>query len=183
MIDLAGERVRLRAVRQDELDLLWTARKQGDGYPPGTSLGARKALVDRIGRSGRLENGRLDLGIEADSRLIGTVDARSPRPGPSGIFEIGISIFRGERGRGYGREAVVLLTDYLFRQAGAHRVQASTAVENAAMRRVLELVGWEFEGVMRGFMPAPGGRREDYALYAVTRDDWEAKNSSTSSLA
>jgi RimJ/RimL family protein N-acetyltransferase len=50
---------------------------------------------------------------------------------------------------------------------------ASTAVENVAMRRVLEKVGLAFEGVMRAFMPRQSGRRDDYALYAVTRSEWE----------
>ena len=42
------------------------------------------------------------------------------------------------------------------------RVQGSTDVENAAMRRVLELLGFREDGVMRGFMPSlDGGRRAD----------------------
>jgi RimJ/RimL family protein N-acetyltransferase len=39
------------------------------------------------------------------------------------------------------------------------------------MRRVLEKLGFTFEGIMRAFMPA-GDHREDFALYAITRAEW-----------
>ena len=39
------------------------------------------------------------------------------------------------------------------------------------MRRVLEELGFVHEGTMREFMPGPDGR-EDYALYAITREEW-----------
>ena len=42
------------------------------------------------------------------------------------------------------------------------------------MRRVFELLGFREEGVMRGFMPAARGRRADYVLYAVLRDEWRS---------
>jgi RimJ/RimL family protein N-acetyltransferase len=45
------------------------------------------------------------------------------------------------------------------------------------MRRVLEKLGFVFEGVMHAFMPAENGVRHDYALYAVTRADWEQRAS------
>ena len=48
-------------------------------------------------------------------------------------------------------------------------MQASTAVSNAPMRRVLEALGWELEGILRAYGPSEGGGREDYALYAITR--------------
>jgi RimJ/RimL family protein N-acetyltransferase len=51
------------------------------------------------------------------------------------------------------------------------RVQAGTAVDNTAMRRVFERLGFACEGVMRGFIAARSGR-EDCALYAVTKDAW-----------
>jgi len=50
-------------------------------------------------------------------------------------------------------------------------VQASTAADNIAMRRVLEKLGFMYEGTLRSFMPAGEGR-DDYVLYAVTRSDW-----------
>jgi RimJ/RimL family protein N-acetyltransferase len=161
---LAGERVTLRPIRPDELELFWRSR--------GGKL-TRERCAERIARSGRLADGLLDLGIDADGRLVGDVGARRPREFyPPGIFELGIDLFRSEdRGRGYGREAIRLLTGHLFDACRAERVQGSTSVENAAMRRVFELLGFTFEGVMRGFMPTRNGR-EDYALYAVLRDDW-----------
>jgi RimJ/RimL family protein N-acetyltransferase len=62
-----------------------------------------------------------------------------------------------------------------MREHGAHRVQASTDVRNTAMRTVLERLDFTFEGVMRGFMPTAGGGRADYALYGLTREDWETR--------
>ena len=50
-------------------------------------------------------------------------------------------------------------------------MQASTSAGNAAMRRVLEKLGFVYEGTLRSFMPAGEGR-DDYVLYAVTRSDW-----------
>jgi RimJ/RimL family protein N-acetyltransferase len=50
-------------------------------------------------------------------------------------------------------------------------VQASTAAGNTAMRRVLEKLGFVYEGTLRAFMPAAEGR-DDYVMYAVTRPDW-----------
>ena len=69
---------------------------------------------------------------------------------------------------------MALLTGWLFEQQGAARVQAGTAVGNLAMRRVLERLSFTCEGVMRAFMPEGSGRT-DYALYAVTSNDWRAE--------
>ena len=41
------------------------------------------------------------------------------------------------------------------------------------MRRTLERLGFEFEGVLRGFMVSADGPR-DYAMYGMTTDDWKA---------
>lgn len=163
---LRGERVGLRPIRPDELDLFWRSR--------GGKL-TKERCAERIARSGRLADGRLDLGIDVEGRLVGDVGARRPREFyPPGIYELGIDLFRTEdRGRGYGREAIGLLTGHLFDSGRAERVQGSTSVDNAAMRRVFELLGFTFEGVMRGFMPSRTGR-DDYALYAVLREEWRA---------
>jgi RimJ/RimL family protein N-acetyltransferase len=166
--------VRLRPLRLEELDVLWADRMaemalRGDAPRPG----AKRRLRTRIERSGRLVNGFLEFAIEVDERLVGTVQARRPENAmPRGVFEIGIELFAEERGLGYGRDAVEQMVELLFRSHGAHRVQASTWVENAAMRRVLERLGWQFEGVLREFMPSADGDLHDYAMYAITRSSF-----------
>ena len=173
MIDVVGTRVRLRSLTLDDLEPLAAAREADEtSFGPGGEQ-ARARLRKEIQRSATLEDGEyLDLALEADGRLIGDVQARMPpRAWPAGVCEIGILLFEDARGRGYGREAVTLFTDYLFRE-GLERVQASTAAGNIAMRRVLEVVGYGFEGILRSYGPTPEGGREDYAMYAASRADW-----------
>jgi RimJ/RimL family protein N-acetyltransferase len=91
---------------------------------------------------------------------------------PPGVWELGVELWdEADRGRGYGREACALLAAHLFEAQGAIRVQATTDVDNAAMRRTLETLGFGYEGVLRGFMPQPEGGPRDYAMYAMTDED------------
>ncbi len=166
-LTLRGERVVLRPYREDELDVLLE-----DARASTTRLGelTPELLRLRIARSGRFVEGRLDLAIEVDGELVGSIEARAPAGAmPPGVCEIGIELFPSERGRGLGTEAVRLLVRHLL--AGEFpRVQASTDVANTAMRRVLEKAGFAHEGTLRRYVPAGGGRI-DYALYAVTDRD------------
>jgi RimJ/RimL family protein N-acetyltransferase len=166
-VDLKGAEVRLRPFERAEVAIVARAR-------PGVD---RRRLRRRLAYSGRFHDGRLDLAIEAGGELVGEVDVRNVAGAmPEGVYELGIEVFReSRRGRGYGTDAVTVLVDYLFRGVGAARIQASTALENTAMRRVLEKTGFAYEGTMRAFMPSGGGRRHDFALYAITRGDWEGR--------
>lgn len=137
---------------------------------------ARRRFRRRLQRSGRLVRGWLDLAITARGRLVGEIQFRQhpAQALPPGVAELGIGLYdAADRGHGYGSAAVALLTRWLFERGVCARVQASTAVENLAMRRVLERLGFTFEGVMRSFMPGPSGR-EDFALYAMTAGDWRS---------
>ena len=172
MITLRGERVLLRPLRKEELETVWQARLRDDSAPWMATPQAYRRLRERVANSGRFVDGWLDLGIESDGRLVGEVDARHPpRTMPEGVFELGISLFdAGDRGRGLGTEAIRLLTRYLFEHEDAQRVQASTSIENHAMRRVFEKLGFVEEGVLRSFMPSERGR-DDYVLCAIVHAD------------
>jgi len=173
VIDIVGKRVRLRSLTLDDVEPLAAAREVDETSFGPSGEEARARLREQIARGSTLEGGEyLDLAVEADGRLVGDVQARMPpRAWPAGVCEIGILLFDDARGRGYGREAVTLFTEHLFGE-GLERVQASTAAGNTAMRRVLELVGYGFEGVLRSYGPTPDGAREDYAMYATIRADW-----------
>lgn len=165
VFELSGERVTLRPLREDELKRVFEARQ---GSPMAVGTGDVERLRKRFAHSGAWFEGRLDLAVEANGDLVGTLDVRAGRGFyPAGVCELGIELFGKERGKGVGTEAVRLVVDWLL-ENGYSRVQASTDVRNAPMRRVLEKLAFEPEGVMRRFMP-DGDARADYVLYAITR--------------
>ncbi len=173
-LELRGEWVLLRPYRPDELQSLVDLyrRSKHTVEQPGGERRGRDRLRRRIARSGNWFRGRLDLAIEADGRLVGTLDARAPEwATPPGVCEIGLELSEDERGRGFGTEAVRVFAEYLLAN-GFGRVQASTDLRNIPMRRVLEKLGFVYEGALRSYMP-DGDVRMDYALYALTRDDLE----------
>ena len=126
-IRLEGRRVILRTLRAEEVGALLEAQRSLEAWiqPEGPPSEERMRL--RVARSGRLDEGRLDLGIEAEGELIGAIQTYRP-PGrnlPPDAYELGVVIYEpAHRGRGLGTEAVALLTEWLISEAGARRVQA-----------------------------------------------------------
>lgn len=175
MTRLVWDRVTLRPFREDEVNVVlrfvppW-AVGDGDGRAK------REEALTMIGSSGSWSRGRLDLGIESEGRLVGAIQARSTNGAlPPGVYELGVELFEAiDRGHGLGGGAVVAMTRFLFDERGAIRVQLSTDVDNGAMRRVAERLGFGHEGTMRGFMPGEDGPR-DYAMYAMTASDYETR--------
>jgi RimJ/RimL family protein N-acetyltransferase len=169
MVELAGASVLLRQPEERDVDAL-VSGAGGDGSfgPEGDE--ARARLLRRIERRPTLEDGGfLGLVVEVEGEVVGDIQARAPQHGfPPGVCELGITLFPAARGRGYGLEAVRLFTEHLL-DSGWPRVQASTALGNAAMRRVLERCGYVEEGPLHSFAPSDDGGREDYVLYARFR--------------
>lgn len=179
MTILPGGAVTLRPFRPEEiepaLDRVLGIQPEPDAGPESPRELRRK----RLALSGTRTRWELLFAIEADDHLVGEIQARSSEEDslPPGVFEIGIEIYELEdRRRGFGSGAVDVLTSHLFEREEAIRVQASTELDNAAMRRTLERLGFGYEGVLRGFMPSPEGPR-DYAMYAVTKADWAERRS------
>lgn len=169
--------VRLVGLSGAHFDVMARARQEeasAMGYPDAFGPAERAELRERIERSGEFDGTELLLGIQVDGRLAGEVQARQPRMGlPPGVFELGIDLFdESDRGQGFGGTALTQLLERLFEHEGAHRVQITTDVDNAAMRRLSQRLGFAFEGVMRSFMPSTEGPR-DYAMYGMTKDDYE----------
>jgi len=166
----------LRPFRTAEVDELWGRRQReiaaGSSWGPST----REQVAERVANSGTWTDtpAGLVFAIEADGVLVGDIQARrSQGVLPAGVVEIGIGLYEAaDRGRGIGRAAVARLTSRLFDAGEAHRVQLSTDVDNAAMRRVAEFLGFGFEGVLRGFMRSAEGPR-DYAMYGMTDTDFQ----------
>lgn len=64
--------------------------------------------------------------------------------------EVDYCIARAHRGKGYAPEALRHAIDHLFDEVGFYRIEAVYNLSNDASGRVMEKVGMQFEGVLRG---------------------------------
>jgi RimJ/RimL family protein N-acetyltransferase len=89
----------------------------------------------------------------------------------SGSVTVGYAIEPSEHGKGYGTEALQLMVDYLFLSKEIHRIQANIDPQNRASQRILEKVGFKFEGVSRknSFVR---GHWLDECRYSILREEW-----------
>jgi RimJ/RimL family protein N-acetyltransferase len=191
MGQLRGRLIKLRAFAPEEADVAWQglALQDESAHPRLTPEDRRPQPSEKfrrgLERSGRLWRGCLDLAIERNGRLVGQIQARTqPKQTlPPGVFEIGVVLYQErDREKGYGREAVELLTTWLFQAGGAARVQATTDTGNVPMRTVLEHLGFRREGILRAFGALSDGTRLDGALFAVIKPDWMARSGAPADL-
>ena len=171
---ITGERVRLRDLELDDVDLLdaWNAEPSdfndfGDQAAP-LPRDAIAAGPLRNDRNGMLVVERVD-----DGSLIGTVGWHRVNYGPnpeSDAWNIGIELRPDARGHGLGAEAQRLLAQFLFDAYDLNRVEAQTDVQNLAEQRSLEKAGYVREGVQRGAQYRAGGYH-DLVTYSRLRGD------------
>jgi RimJ/RimL family protein N-acetyltransferase len=74
--------------------------------------------------------------------------------------------------QGIMTEAIRAMTGYAFSTMGMNRIQATTELENAASMRVLQKVGFQEEGILRGWGFWKGGFR-DVRCFSLLRKDVE----------
>ncbi|MEV7645132.1 MULTISPECIES: GNAT family protein [Actinomycetes] len=114
----------------------------------GYEQAARPCRPGPVDRQRRWRAGSL-LG----GQIIGKVDwftvSSWGRANTSACWEVAIGIFAQYRGQGHGTQAQKMLVDYLFTHYPRHRIQATTAAENAAEQKCLEKLGFTREGVIR----------------------------------
>lgn len=80
---------------------------------------------------------------------------------------------RDARGRGYGREAIALLTDHGFAAMGFNRIWAESP--NPAFNRTVESLGWRQEGMKREALLVDG-RLSDVACWSILAREWTARH-------
>jgi RimJ/RimL family protein N-acetyltransferase len=165
--------ISLRPVRQSELpeltpiysDPAWPGEYQWFGF----RIAKARELERRWSEDGLIggPGSTLTVALE-DGTCVGVVSWRPV--GETGNFEIGIWVHPEHRGRGIGTEAQRQLVDYLFATTPVHRLQAATEVDNVPEQRALQRIGFQREGVLRGYGFRDGCWR-DGVWYGLLRDD------------
>lgn len=84
-------------------------------------------------------------------------------------LELGYFLHKEARGRGYGTEAVRLVTEWGQRGLGARRIWAGCDAKNERSWRLLERCGYRREATLRNECRDHRGELRDTYLYAVTQ--------------
>jgi RimJ/RimL family protein N-acetyltransferase len=184
---LEGEKVRLRAVEQEDLKEIfgWQNDPESSGEYESPEPEDWLAFEERMKQqaqarvSGSDKSAYFIIEVRAtdarksDRRRIGRISYRFPIRVSDSLVEISYRIAKpDERGKGYASEAVKLLVEFLFVTRSVNRIQVHVIVDNSASVRVLEKNGFQREGIMREMLFGRGSFQDHY-LYAILRRDWK----------
>jgi RimJ/RimL family protein N-acetyltransferase len=147
-------RLRLIPVTVQNAGALWNVLQQPDlrlyqdlpsvGSAAFTEMVAKRPKKLQPGATGRFE---WLVHMTRVRKPVGWVSLRiAEREAQAG--EIGYSIVREYRGRGVATEAVRMLIDEAFDEGGLARLNAYCVPENAASRRLLDRLGFKYEGIL-----------------------------------
>ncbi len=121
----------------------------------------------------RTDDRRYVFGIflNDDRSLVGRISVDNVVRGAWQNATLGYFVDQDHNGRGIGTAAVTDAVRFAFEEAGLHRVQAGVMPRNVASIRVLEKVGFRFEGVSKRYLQI-NGVWEDHNMYAITVEEW-----------
>lgn len=175
---LKGPRVALRPPAPEDLPLLFRWLNDPDAIAPWDrfevdSFDALASAIKEAPGDARSLAPRFLLTLRSTGRAIGVVGFFSSYVALDTVDLWYAICVPGERGKGYGSEAVELLTDYVFSHRPVERVGATSDVENPASWRTLEKLGFRREGTLRRAL-FHHGSWHDVAAYGLTREEWRS---------
>lgn len=132
---------------------------------PHTTLAQSEAYVARNAEIS--ESWRCWAITERGGEALGWVVLIGKRPG---VQEVGYILRRDCWGRGYAREAVHRVICHAFDDLGQRRIAADTDPENAASIRLLQSLGFQREGYLKGEWETHIGIR-DSLIFGLLRED------------
>jgi RimJ/RimL family protein N-acetyltransferase len=162
---LEGRTVNLRNASKEDVSLVmqWWSDPQYMGDYQDTRVFIREELEKIM-----LKNAIFFIIQKKDGMKIGHIGSWMI----GRTMEMGFALVSSERRKGYGKEAIQLMVDYLFLTKDIVRIQVSTDTENRASQRALERVGFLKEGIMRRLWYTRGEYKDHY-LYSILKEEWK----------
>ncbi len=108
--------------------------------------------------------------IETEGRLAGQLNVSGMSYGSLSSATIGYWVGEGFAGRGLTPTAVALATDHVFFTIGLHRMEICIRPENVASLRVVEKLGFRYEGLRRRYIHINNDWR-DHFCFALTVEE------------
>lgn len=177
---LTGERVLLRPFRPDDVEPLWTARLDPLYWAQTTEQPYVAQSLDDYRRryTAPSTDSSAQFAVEAEGRLVGRAGLFAVEE-LARLCEVGLSLLPGERGKGYGSDALRVLVAFAFRTRNLRRVHLQTLASNEAALHAYRAVGFVEEGRQREHAWVEGSY-DDVVRMGLLRDEWSGQTSSPS---
>jgi [ribosomal protein S5]-alanine N-acetyltransferase len=164
--------IRARDARPLERVLLenrgWLRRWEAT-YPGGGSVIDTRASIRNLTAHARAGTA-LPFLLEWDGELAGQLNVSSITHGSLSSATIGYWVAKSMAGRGITPTAVALATDYCFRAMRLHRMEICIRPENGPSLRVVEKLGFRYEGLRRRFIHIDGDWRDHFSFALVAEE-------------
>jgi ribosomal-protein-alanine N-acetyltransferase len=112
----------------------------------------------------------LPMVLEADNQLVGQLNVSQITYGSLSSASLGYWIIPSHAGRGIIPTSVAMVCDHLFFEMALHRVEVCVRPENTASLRVVEKLGFRFEGFRRNFIHIDRKWRDHYCFALVVEE-------------
>jgi len=164
--------MRLRDARELEAVLLrdrewlrpWEATLPGNEGRWDVRAGIR-SLLDLAG-----QGLALPFVMSIDQTIVGQLTVSNIQYGAVLSASIGYWVSKDLAGRGLTPTAVAMATDYCFQQMKLHRIEICIRPENAASLRVVQKLGFRYEGYRRRYIHIDGDWRDHYCFALLAEE-------------
>jgi ribosomal-protein-alanine N-acetyltransferase len=144
--------------------------REWEATSPRGSIGFdTRASIRALQQNARTGQG-LPFVVEVDGELAGQLNVTSIAYGSLSSGTIGYWIAERFAGTGATPTAVALATDHCFQSLGLHRMEICIRPENAKSLRVVEKLGFRYEGLKRRYIHINGDWRDHYCFGLVTEE-------------
>jgi len=177
-IEIRTERLLLKRLTPSKAHDVFVYRSDPEIYrfqnfKPGT-IEEVISFIEGCSPTPNIEGSWYQLGVFLNNELIGDCGLNFLGPENSQV-EIGYTIARSHQRKGYGKECIVSILDFLFGTLRKHRVIASLDPKNEASVKLMDKLGFRREGLFRKSILA-GGNWVDNLIYAMLDDEWTSRN-------
>ncbi|MET0303119.1 MAG: GNAT family protein [Microbacteriaceae bacterium] len=164
--------IRVRDSRALERSLLanrtWLRKWEATSPQGGVSFDSR-ASIRALLANARADSG-LPFAIDYEGEFVGQLNVSGIVYGSLSSATIGYWVAERVAGHGVTPTAVALATDHCFFGMGLHRMEICIRPENAASLRVVEKLGFRYEGLRRRYIHIDGEWR-DHFCFALTVEE------------
>ena len=164
--------IRLRDARQLERELLenrsWL-RKWEATNPHGAMSFDVRSSIRSLQANARAGLG-LPFAVEYDGEFAGQLNVSSMTYGSLSSATIGYWVSERFAGLNVTPTAVALASDYCYFQVGLHRIEICIRPENGPSLRVVEKLGFRYEGLRRRYIHINGDWRDHFCFALVAEE-------------